>query len=136
MILLVPCFKQVQSLVTNHEDVFQIILHDSSNVHTLNSLKQLSLTIAIISLLPITDKRDDAWEILTDDQRHWRTFMNRIHRLMLTLLNKYSTTSSKKVTNELFSLISLEFKTIFRQLFRSEENIYLRFFCFFTYPLS
>ena len=63
----------------------------------MTSLKQLSLAIAIVSLLPITDKRDDAWEILTEEQRSWRTFMNRIHRLMLSLLKKYSIPACQKV---------------------------------------
>ena len=82
----------------NHEDLFHTILNDTGESHSMMSLKQLSLAIAIVSLLPITDKRDDAWEILSEEQRSWRTFMNRIHRLMLSLLNKYSITACRKVS--------------------------------------
>lgn len=81
----------------SHKDVIQDILQDNMAVHSINSLKQLSLTIAIISVLPITDRKDEGWEILTDDQRQWRIFMNRIQRLMLALLNKYSSSTIEKV---------------------------------------
>ena len=103
-VLIIVAFNfQVQNLVMSHEDLFHTILNDTGEIHSvteshsMTSLKQLSLAIAIVSLLPITDKRDDAWEVLTEEQRSWRTFMNRIHRLMLSLLNKYSIASCKKV---------------------------------------
>ncbi|XP_057313200.1 nuclear pore complex protein Nup205-like isoform X1 [Hydractinia symbiolongicarpus] len=92
---------QIQTLIMSHKDVIQDILQDNMAVHSINSLKQLSLTIAIISVLPITDRKDDALEILTDDQRQWRTFMNRIQRLMLALLNKYSSSTIEKQTEEI-----------------------------------
>jgi len=81
----------------SHEDLFNTILNDGGEAHSMTSLRQLSLAIAIVSLLPITDKRDDAWELLNEQQRSWRTFMNRIHRLMLSLLNKYSLYACQKV---------------------------------------
>jgi len=100
--------SQIQNLVMNHEDLFNTILNDSGESHSMTSLKQLSLAIAIVSLLPITDKRDDAWEMLTEEQRAWRSFMNRIHRLMLSLLNKYSITACKKIMNQTLQAENLD----------------------------
>ena len=83
----------------NHEDAIQNILQDTSAVHSVDSLKLLSLTIAIISLLPNTDNKDDAWDVLTEEQRHWRTFMNRAQRFIGSLLKKYS---APKIQSVLF----------------------------------
>jgi len=91
--------SQVQALILSHDELFLSILQDQVS-NSLNTLQQLSLTIAIISLLPISDSKNEAWEILTDDQRHWRTFMNRVQRLMPILLRKYTSQSSKKYIEE------------------------------------
>ena len=50
-----------------------------------------------MSLLVLNEDSDDAWEILSDEQRHWRMFMNRVQRIMFVMLRKFSFANFYKV---------------------------------------
>ena len=82
-----------------HEDLFLNILQDKHEAHSMNLLEQLSLAISIISLLPSPSISDEPYDVLSDERRHWRSFMNRIEVLMPALLRRYSSEASKKVAS-------------------------------------
>jgi len=89
---------EIQNLVISHQEVFREILSDNMHAdHTSNSLKQLSLTVSLLSMLPTAEISDDTWENMNEHQRTWRTFMMRVQRQMQTLLKKYSAKYCDKV---------------------------------------
>ena len=81
-----------------HEELFLHIVQDKHDAHSLNSLQQLSLAVSIISLLPPSASVEEPYDVLSEQQRHWRAFMKRIQMLMPVLLRKYSSEASKKVS--------------------------------------
>ncbi|XP_065669875.1 nuclear pore complex protein Nup205 isoform X2 [Hydra vulgaris] len=88
--------KQIQNLIINHEEAFLNILHHGCENISKKSCQLLSMVISIMSLLVLNENSDDSWEILGDEQRHWRMFMNRVQRLMFVMLRKFSYTHFSK----------------------------------------
>ena len=80
---------QVQLFVMSHEDTFLGILQDRSPNHTLSVLQELAITLSVCSLFGINEMTEE-FDIVTDEQRRLKSFMNRIQRLMLALMQKFS----------------------------------------------
>ena len=80
---------QVREIVMAHEDTFLGIMQNKLVHRSAVGLQELALVTSIVSLFSFKDD-SDSLESITDDNKRARSFLARIQRVMLGLMQTFS----------------------------------------------
>ena len=80
-------FFQLQEIIMAHEETFLAILQGSTSCRTLTALRELSVVTSVICLLKprYTDP-----ESVTDENKKSRGFLSKLQRILLGLMQTFS----------------------------------------------